>query len=318
MTARGITTFILVLVIIALGASAIFVFNKNKKAVDLANNPTTQNNSSDVKTQGTVMLGIKNTETKTGNISAIIVSVNKVEIHHQAQGWITVLNNPGDYDLLALKTTGATTLLTQVNMVAGTYDQIKFTVSKVMVVENGITTEAKLLAPEIKMTGTMIVEENKISTVVVDVLTQKSLQKTVNGRFVFAPVVKAQTQSNANVSVGANNQLTITSGNIDSDISAGMNINGEMIANFMLNFGIQLTEMGNVIKIGTLDEKDKTITINAESAINTAVNNKYLDSVTSVAFVTENGKKVWVISGWKNMAIISVYIDAMTGSVVNY
>src|SRR3989344_6113229 len=103
MDIRKITTLILVLVIVALGASAIFIFNKNKAAQELANSNNIIN-SNNPENQGKLMVGIKDAGADIAGVTAIVVAVDQMEIHHQTQGWVVVTDKTGQvYDLLALK-----------------------------------------------------------------------------------------------------------------------------------------------------------------------------------------------------------------------
>lgn len=318
MNIRSIITVILVLVIVALGASAIFIFNKNKASQQLA---STNNliNSGDPQNQGKLMVGITDAGADIAGVTSIVLTIDKMEIHHQNAGWVMVADKPSStYDLLELKKSGSTALLAQTNVTAGIYDQTRLIVSKIIVTKNGVATEAKLPSNSITITGILMIETGKTSTMVFDIIADDSLHTTTNGTFIFAPVIKFETKSGTDAVVDSANQITMTAGHTDTILNTGMTVDGEMKNDFMLNSQIILTELGNVIKVGNTDLKDKAIKINAETAISTAISNKSLDSVTSVAFVVENGKKVWVVSGWKNMVITSVYLDPMTGFVVNY
>ncbi len=297
MTNKNIGILVAVLVVVALGGSAIYLYQQ--------------------KTQGTVIFGIKDAAVSMGSISSVMVTVNKIEMHNQANGWVTVSNATNQYDLMALKQSGVTSLLAQTNVQAGTYDQIRLTINKVMVTDNGVQYEAKLPSGQLKIIGTIVVDPSKTSTAVIDFMADKSLHVTGNGKFVFAPVVKIQTQSNTNATVDSDEKVHMTTGHVDTDSNEGMDVNGEMKENFELNENTKLDEVNNALKVTTDAENDNAVKVPAGTAVNAAVNNGYLDTATSVTLYAQNGIKTWVVSGLKNSVPTNVYIDAASGSVVN-
>ncbi len=311
MTGKSIITLVVIVVIVLLGAGAIYLYNQqpSSPSQNSANSTTTG-------TTGNLVFGIKDAAASMGNITSVMITVDKIELHNETQGWVTVSSDTKSFDLLALKASGATSLLAQSSVTAGTYDQMRLEVTNVMVTQNGTTSEAKLPSGELKIVGTIVVNADKTSTAVVDFMTDKSLHITGNGKFIFAPVINIQTQSNTDATVDSNNQVHVTVGHVDNNTSEGMDVTGEMKANFMLDPNTKLDEVNDVLKVTTQGESDNSIKVTAATAISTAVSSGSLDSAVSVTLVTQNGKKEWLVSGLKNLVLTSVYVDATTGAVV--
>jgi hypothetical protein len=181
--------------------------------------------------------------------TAIMMTVDKVEVHSTAQGWVTVSNTARQYDLLQLKQSGAAMLLADANVAAGTYDQVRLDISKVEVTANGKVSQAKLPSNTLKIVGNLTVGANQTSTASLDFMADKSLHLTGNGTYILAPVVRLQTKDNATVNVDANNAVTISAGATETDETVGTDVNGDTKANFQLNGNLNVDASG-LIHVG--------------------------------------------------------------------
>src|SRR5438552_976123 len=73
-----------------------------------------------------------------GNISGVTnvnVTISKVEAHSMTKGWVTIVSNPGTYDLIALKNSGQLQLVANSTITPGKYDQVRMNIDKVIVVD---------------------------------------------------------------------------------------------------------------------------------------------------------------------------------------
>jgi len=211
-----------VLVIVALGILFYFGANKSMTLAPAAG-------------QGKVVIGITDAATAIQGVSSIMLTVDKVEVQSAAQEWITVSSGSKQYDLLELKQTGAVALLADVNLATGTYDQIRLTISKVMVTVSGTTHEAKLPSGTLKIVGRIVVEEGKTATAVLDFKADKSLHITGNGKFIMAPVVNLKTKRDASVEEHSDKTLKIDGGKDEDDVNVGMDERGEIRKDFELD-----------------------------------------------------------------------------------
>ncbi len=211
------------LVIVALGV-ALFHLPVNKSTT-----------SAPAAGQGKVVVGISDASTAIQGVSSIMLTVDTVEVQSAAQGWVTISSSSKQYDLLQLKQSGAVALLANANLHAGTYDQIRLTISKVLVTASGTVQEAKLPSGTLKIVGRIVVEEGKTATAVLDFKADKSLHATGNGKFILAPVVNLKTKSDASVEERSDDTLKINGGKNEDEVNVGMDEHGDTKDNFELD-----------------------------------------------------------------------------------
>lgn len=264
---------------------------------------------------GRIVVGITDAAASIDSVSSILITVNKVEMEGSG-GWVTVASSPKQYDLLDLRDSGDISLYAESDIKAGTYNQMRLMVSKVVVVANGVEKEAKLPSGELKIVGKFVVNKGKTSTVVVDFLADKSLHVTGIGEFIFAPVVKVESRSEANVEVSSGGVIAIIGGKIETDAVLGMDENGEIKSNFVLDPNARLDIVGGALKIMVQGESDASVKISSKSAVDAAIMGGYIDSALSVKFTTKDGKKVWRVIGTKTLFPKTVYVDAVTGAIL--
>ncbi len=214
--------------------------------------------------KGRVIFAVKDAASAV-NATSIMVTIDKVEVHSAAQGWVTASTATKQYDLLKLKASGAAELLADVNLTAGTYDQIRLNVSRVDVTADGKTQEAKLPSNSLKIIGKIVVTANATSAVTLDFIADRSLHATGDGKFILSPVVKLESRSNATVSVSGDNHVTVSGGEIDTDETVGMDERGDTKLNFELKGDLEI-DNDDTIKIGDNDDdKEVTVMLNAEN-----------------------------------------------------
>jgi hypothetical protein len=238
------TTLYIVLIIVVVGLGVYFL---NKPS---AYNPVTQ---------GKVVLGVTDASADMTGVSSVVITVNKVAIHSTSSGWVTISSGVKEYDLLTLKKSGVVSLLAQTNVTAGTYDQIRLNISKVVVVRNNVQTEAKLPSSELKIIGKIVVNADKTSTAVFDFMADKSLHATGDGKFIFAPVIRIEKTSDANVEVKMNDELSITGGNRENDEDVGMDEKGEVREDFELKGNLEI-DVNDDIQIASSSVRSGTKT----------------------------------------------------------
>jgi len=240
-----VLTIVLVVVVVLFGAYLLKRSNSLQKGVTSTYNP---------QTQGKVVFGVTDSASDMGGVSSVLITVNQVEMHNATNGWITVSNKTNQYDLLVLKQSGVISLLADANVDAGTYDQVRLLISKIIVIKNGVQQEAKLPSGELKIVGNIIVNADKASSIVFDFIADKSLHLTGNGKFIFAPVLKIKKQEDVKVKLNSKNEVEITGGkenNEDEDV--GMDENGEIKADFELKGNLNIDSEDNI----KIDRNDK-------------------------------------------------------------
>lgn len=241
-------TWVIIIAIVVI-VGGIYLFTRAPKTNDTST-PVSQE-TENMRTQGRVVFSVTDAAANMSTISEINMKVSKVEMHNQADGWFTISTTPRTYNLLALNASGESKILADAQVTAYEYDQIRLMVDSISVkTKAGATSEAKLPSGELKINTKVVVNTGTTSSVNLDFLADKSLHVTGNGKYIFAPVVKAETRSNTNVSVGTNSTVSIAGGKVDDDETIGMDIDGSVKANFQIN-GSQKLNIGtdNVIKI---------------------------------------------------------------------
>lgn len=186
--------------------------------------------------QGQVIFSVTDAAANMESISQVNMKISKVEMHSLAGGWVTVSTAPRSYDLLELRDSSESKVLADIRTKAGTYDQVRLWVDSVAVTnKNGSVKTAKLPANEVTIASKVVVNENKTTSVNFDFLADKSLYATDKGEYIFAPVVKTESKSNATVSIGADGVVNIVGGTVDSSNSFGMDIDGAVRLDFMID-----------------------------------------------------------------------------------
>ncbi len=221
-------TYAVVIVLIIVVVGAILMFGKS-----FSGNP------------GNVVFAIKDASTDISGVSSINVTVDQISVHNDAKGWVTASTESKVFDLMALKASGAIELAGQSSLEAGTYDQVRLNISKVIVVKNGQSVEAKLPSNTLTLTAKLVVEANKTSTITFDFLADKSLHATGNGKYILAPVVKLQTKSSADVTVTGKN-VVIVGGKVEHESTEGVDQDGK-----------KLIEVNGVLKLKVGDDDDQ-------------------------------------------------------------
>lgn len=218
-------------------APAIYTVNQN------------ENNNNQSVDSGTVYLSVTDAAVNMGSVSKVTMTVDKSYVHSQAQGWVQVSSNSQTFSLLELKSKNQAQLLGRADLAADTYDQIWFHVTAVKITESGKEKTATLPSNDVKISAIIKVMPNANTVATIDVLADQSLYKTDKGEFVFAPSIKLETRNSADVTVDGSNMVTVAGGTVDSNIEAGMDVNGEVKVNFHLDLSTTLKMAEGVITI---------------------------------------------------------------------
>ncbi|MFA5954764.1 MAG: DUF4382 domain-containing protein [Patescibacteria group bacterium] len=191
--------------------------------------------------EGRVVVALKDAVTTGLNgVTAIVVTVDKVDVHSAAKGWVTVAAVAKQYDLLLLKQSGAAALLADANLAADTYDQIRLNISRVDVTANGTTKQAKLPSSSLKIVGDLTVREGQTSSAIIDILADKSLHLTGSGKYILAPVAKLEIKNDTIVEIATDGVVTLNGGKIETNKIVGMSADGETKDNFELQGDLEV------------------------------------------------------------------------------
>ena len=204
----GIVVIILVIV-------GVFYFSGSNNSGSSAQNGT-----------GKVYVTVSDASANVQGVSDVDMTVNDVELHSASQGWVTVSNSPNTFNLLTLKANGHVQLAGQADVPAGTYDQVRATISGVEVVTNSGNKPAILASNTLTITGPVIVAADASSEANLDVHTSDSLHVATDGEYVFTPVVNFESRDSANVTVNSDNSVTVSGGTVDTNVIVGTDLSG--------------------------------------------------------------------------------------------
>ncbi|MES2930186.1 MAG: DUF4382 domain-containing protein [Patescibacteria group bacterium] len=177
------------------------------------------------------------------NVTDIDMTVKKVEVYSAAKGWTTVSADAKTYKLLSLNASGETKFYgKKSDLEAGTYDKVRVTLGDTTVrTKTKGDMKATLPTSQIVMNATIKVSDDAKSHLTLDFLADKSLHMTSDDQYVFAPVVKAESRSNADVTVSADTDtVMISGGTVDSTATVGVDLDGSSKGNFELKTGSDL------------------------------------------------------------------------------
>lgn len=240
-------------ILLALAASAaIALLGAGCQPVAPANNgatPTQPVTTNQGAAKGQVVVSITDAAAAMDGVTAVNLTVNKIEMHSALQGWVTVSNDVKQYDLLALKAKGALSVAAQASIPVGTYDQIRLSVQTVQVIKAGVAAEAKLPSNKLEIFGTFNVAADATTSLKLDFLASESLHLTGSGKFIFAPVIQTESRTNADVSVKEDGTVELGGGKVENDAKSGMDLQGSMRDNFKFEASDTLEINNNTIEL---------------------------------------------------------------------
>ncbi len=195
--------------------------------------------------QGRAVITVTDASTNPA-VTAVVVTVDKVEVHNSASDWVTASSTVKTYDLIKLKQTGVSALLADVNLAAGTYDQVRLDISNVSITAGGKTSTAKLPSNTLKLVGNLTITGGETSTASLDFDVDKSVHLTGNGTYILAPVVKWVATDNATVTVKSDQSVEVSGGEVEGTEMEGQDVDGETKANFQLPTNLDIDSSGHI------------------------------------------------------------------------
>ncbi len=206
-----------------------------------------KNNSQGVNSNNAgLYVGVTDATADIDNVDSVDMSIKKVEVWSASKGWVTVSDDDKTFSLLDLHATGRTELYTKnTDLDSGAYSKVRVTLGDTMV-HTKTNGDVKATTPshQVVMNSVINLKSGANANLKLDFLADKSLHKAASGAYVFAPVVNAESQSNADVTVSEDDTLTSTGGTVDSSATVGMDLSGVSRSNFVL-------DTDSSLKIGT-------------------------------------------------------------------
>ena len=227
-------TLVVLLVIVILALGAWWLYSNSQSSESSGEEQTSG-------TKGKVYFSITDAAADMGNVTAIDMTVSKLEMHSATEGWVSVSTDSKTFSLLELKAKGESKLAAAIDAPAGTYDQVRVNVDTVVVTtKDGKTSNAKVPSGELKMMSNIVVKADSSSSVSLDFLADASLHTTGNGTYIFAPVVKIDSRSEASVELSGSDVVVVSGGNVQSSGTFGMDLNGDVKSDFKLDSKLKI------------------------------------------------------------------------------
>lgn len=270
---KTISWIVGIIIIIAVGY--FIAINVKSTPADYA--PATESTST---TRGEINISFTDATADIKNVSEVTLNVNKVELYSETKGWVSVSNNSAQYQLLDLHAKGQTKTYASVSVPTDTYSKIRVALGDVVLkMKAGADKTAAVPNRTLDIQSIVNVKENATTSVKIDVLADKSLHLTAKGDYVFAPVVKIESRSDARIDTSADGIVTISEGSLDSTSTVGMDVDGSIKADFEIKSDVKLdvgsdgviNVIGGMLKTTASSSSGSTVassTINSTSSVN--------------------------------------------------
>lgn len=219
-----------------------------------------QNNS------GRIILSVTDGGVELETLSSLEMTISQIQLHSDLEGWVTISAASQMFDLLELKNSGKLALAASAKMAEGIYDQIKVRIDDVTVkAKNKGAVKASLPSGEVVIDNDVRVSSNATTNVTLDFIADSSVHTTSKGEFVFTPVIDVEARNNAVVEEKLDGTVEVNGGIILSDIQVGMNLEGEMKEDYIIDTNSNLEIIDGVIKIQ--GSSDNMIDINTNGSL---------------------------------------------------
>lgn len=275
-------------IVLAIVGYALWVVLTPTLPVPPAVGPTTPPTSPVAPTtaMGTAVFYISDAAADMGEVSSVQITVDSLRVHSQSGVWTTVPTTGQTYDLLELKATGTGKLLAEADLQAGNYDQFELNISKVMVVDDEGSHEAKLPSGKLDIEATLEAKEGATATANFDFATDQSLHLTDEGKYILAPVIQAETRDNAHVQVSANKEVRVSGGRVVAQVKVGMDAAGKVGTGLQIDPDVVLH----------IDPSGKVVKVEGQAAITGTIKAVDITAGTVTIMTEEGGELVLCLS----------------------
>jgi hypothetical protein len=216
-----------------------------------SNKTPDEDNAGSIKTKGSVIVSFTDAAMDIQNVNDVSMKVSKVELYSATQGWVLVSNNQANYNLLDLNAKGHTVIYGTGEITADSYSKTRVTLDSVTVMtRNDGNKVASMPSKILNIDAKVNVFADSETSLKFDVLADKSLHATANNQYVFAPVVKVESRSRAEVTSTVDGLITVNGGTLDTNSTFGMNLDGSVQSGFELKSDVKLdVGAGGVINL---------------------------------------------------------------------
>ncbi len=234
--------------------------------------------------KGELYVGFTDATADIKNVNEVNLEIEKVEVYSESRGWVTVSEQSKTYNLLALKSANRAEFYAKGELDAGDYTRVRITLGDTVVkTKTKGDVKAFPAGRHIVMNLPISVAAEQATSVLLDVFADKSLHTTSDSKWVFAPVIMAESRSNTQVNVSGDNTYTSAGGKMDASANVGMDLAGASRMNFSLTSGSDLKVddsssgivkfmLGGQTFLGTGAIREEPLTGSVNTNTNTNVN----------------------------------------------
>ncbi len=250
------------------------------------------------------------------NIKSVLVTLSEIDIHSPTRGWIIVNKTPATYDLLKLYRDSSTLILSDLQLEAVSYDQIRFVIDSVSVVTtDGNARAAVLPSNELKINTALSLYRGDNAEAGIDFLVNKSLHITGDGQYLFMPVVRFETRGSVSqLHLLTDKKIDVVGGVTQFDAMFGMNEEGALKTDFSFSTFYSFRVVNGAIQVIAPGESAQKIS--ADAALAFALKSGAIDTALSVKLGEHFAKPAWRIAGKRAGATVVVYIDPVLSTIV--
>jgi len=178
---------------------------------------------------GRVVMTVTDAAVNVKDITSIKLTVDKVSLHSDANGWVDVSSSQHTYDLLALKANSNNALLADLSLAPARYDQMRLDVSSVTITDANGSHDAKMPLNTLRLNGEIVVLSNRTSTVSFDFIADQSVFKTDNDQYIFAPVIQLESRTDGGADTAQNDNVLLFGGTVQTSSRVGMDTLGNLV-----------------------------------------------------------------------------------------
>ncbi len=261
--------------------------------------------------KGRAVFAITDAAADMNSVTSLKVTVDKVTVHSEVEGWITVSSNSKTYDLLELKAESKQELLADAQLSQGSYNQIRLDISNVVVTDSSGQHEAKLPSGQLKVNGNLEVKSGETATATFDFIADESLHITGKGEYIMAPVLQVETRGEADVEVQSDNRVEIKGGKLKTNSKIGMDINGNFEIGSKIAKDADLAIEAGSIKIAGKSLIEVKVPVKGNTIFTVSDSAAKLEGINSVK-VTISGLMVKEdLKGWFNVTTAPQTFDLL-------
>lgn len=270
-----------------------------------------------VASTGRVVFAITDDTVPIANVDSVFITLQNMSAHSPTKGWVTLNNDLRTYDLLKLKREGKLEFMFDGIIPEGTYTQLRFTVSSVVLTLNGIGQTAKLPSNTVIVPIQFSAKNKQISAVTLDFTADKAIHITNANQYIFAPVIKINTLGEIQTVQRSGSKVEFFGGYPKFASTKGMNEEGIMTNNAPGIDSLSTIEIErNIFVIVPHSIARSSLSVSPSAAMDAAIQGGYVAQVTSIHAVILDKKPSWRISGISSGRSVNIYVDGATGVVI--